>query len=130
MIKPLKFALACGLAVLVFAIPAGVRADGSFAGTWTFAATGDGPNAAYTGHMTITIAESNGAVTGTYEDGATLAGVRNGDIVTGTFKTGTFQRQTGSGFFVFALSDDGKSITGTWGVNPGTVEGEWNGWRQ
>ncbi|MBV8491562.1 MAG: hypothetical protein JO199_13630 [Candidatus Eremiobacteraeota bacterium] len=129
MFKRLALSLACALAVLILAVPAGVRADSSFAGTWTFAATGDGPNADQTSHMTIALTESNGSVTGTY-DGATLEGTRSGDIVTGTFKTGTFARQTGHGYFVFAISNDGKSVLGTWGVNPGTIEGEWNGTRQ
>jgi hypothetical protein len=126
MMKRHVFSLA--LAVLALAAPVGVRADAPFTGTWASTATGDGPNADQTAWISLTLTEANGAVTGTFYNGtATLAGTRNGNVVTGTYKTGSFAQQTGSGFFVFAISDDGKTFKGTWGVNPGEVDGEWNG---
>jgi hypothetical protein len=128
MMKRPATSLAFALAVLVLTTPIGVLADGPFTGTWSSTATGDGPNADQTARITLTLTEANGTVTGAFYNGtATLTGVRHGNVVTGTYKTGTFSEQTGSGFFVFTLSDDGKTFKGTWGVNPGEVDGEWNG---
>jgi len=119
------FFAAIALSIAALLLPTGALADYSTAGTWTCAATGEGPNHNNTGHFTLTLTESNGAVAGSYYDGAaSLKGTRSGNTV-----TGTYTEAGGSGPFTFTFAADGSSFTGTWGASAATG-GTWSGTRQ
>jgi MscS family membrane protein len=117
------------LAVLsVFALGLNVSAiaGNSFAGTWSCAASGEGPNHDQTGHFSLVLKQSGNTVTGSYYDGnASLSGTVQGNTV-----KGTFTEASGKGLFSFILSDDGNGFTGSWGPQDGTKSGTWNGTRQ
>jgi hypothetical protein len=118
------FAGAIALSICALLLPAHAIADYSTSGTWACAAGSEGPNHDQTGHFTLTLAESNGTVTGSYYDGkASLKGTRSGNIV-----AGTFAEPSGTGPFSFTFSADGSSFTGTWGASP--AGGSWSGTRQ
>jgi hypothetical protein len=120
------FAGAFALGILMLALPTAVPAQSSSTGTWACTASGEGPNGDQIGHFTLVLKESSGTVTGTYYDGAaSLTGSRSGNTVTGTYK-----EKSGPGVFTFVFSGDGKSFTGTWGVNAGQTGGTWSGTRQ
>jgi hypothetical protein len=119
-------ALFAVFSVFALGLNASAIAGNSFDGTWTCAASGEGPNHDQTGHFSLVLKQSGGTVTGSYYNGsASLTGTVQGNTL-----KGTFTEASGNGSFIFVLSDDGTGFTGSWGPQDGSKSGTWNGTRQ
>lgn len=86
----------------------------SIAGTWD------------TDFQRMTISVSGSRVTGSYA----YAGGQIEGVVSGNTVRGTWTQTNGRGAFVWQVSSDGMSFTGTWGYNASeSAGGKWNGTR-
>lgn len=78
-----------------------------------------------TSYGVLTLTQNGNQVTGTYPDG-TLTGTVSANKLTGTFS----EINSYNGTFVFTMSSNGQSFTGTWHYNGDSENSEWNGTRE
>jgi hypothetical protein len=98
----------------VAAPPAAVPSSGAWAGTWD------------TAFGTMVLQQQGSGITGTYDykDG------RIEGMVQGAELRGYWVQANAQGRFVFNLSADGQSFSGTWGYGESTTDGGWTGTRR
>ncbi len=91
-----------------------VPSSGAWAGTWN------------TAFGTMVLQQQGSKVTGTYDykDGRIEGTVQGAEF------RGSWVQANGRGRFVFKLSADGRSFTGTWGYGDSTTDGGWSGTRR
>ncbi len=98
----------------VVAPPAAVPSSGAWAGTWD------------TAFGTMVLQQQGSKVNGTYDykDGHIEGTAQGAEL------RGTWVQANARGRFVFKLSGDGRSFTGTWGYGESTTNGGWSGTRR
>lgn len=98
----------------VVSAPADSAGADPWSGIWDIRAST--PVAIQTGGV-LTLIREGSSVTGTYSNGdqgkGALSGTVSGNQLAGTWKT-EYGYETDTGSFVFVLSDDRKSFSGTW----------------